>query len=450
MSKEFEDGIDQAILDHLKDRFEISENMLAGKNDRAWALIFDKYDVCEKIQHTGEFEISASTINMFREARLMAKFDHYNNLPEIFKKFKISILPNSRGTYILSTADAYHKFKDIESPEIKMTLPAGLETLDYSSLTSEAKALSAAYISGILSNFLEEDEEFFYPTVNGRMKSGVFDFTVNTISGESINISVNNAQIEIDGGYEGRDISLIEAKNVISSDFMVRQIYYPYRTFHHMARKAVRPIYLVYTDGTYQLYEYRFPNPYQYNDLALIKSRKYTLDPTSISKNDVERVLSTVPVDYSTDKRKITFPQANDFLKVINLCEHLLSNPMNSDEISTYFEFDKRQSDYYGNAARYIGLVQRDSDRRFELTQDGAEIFSLDNRRDRHLEIIKRILNKPVFRDCYLNVEAPYEELKRIIQESMHKHRSDLSDYTIERRASTVIKWCQWIQGLYT
>ena len=86
MSKEFEDGIDQAILDHLKDRFEISENMLAGKNDLAWALIFDKYDVCEKIQHTGEFEISASTINMFREARLMAKFDHYNNLPEIFKK----------------------------------------------------------------------------------------------------------------------------------------------------------------------------------------------------------------------------------------------------------------------------------------------------------------------------------------------------------------------------
>ena len=123
---------------------------------------------------------------------------------------------------------------------------------------------------------------------------------------------------------------------------------------------------------------------------------------------------------------------------------------MNSDEISTYFEFDKRQSDYYGNAARYIGLVQRDSDRRFELTQDGEEIFSLDNRRDRHLEIIKRILNKPVFRDCYLNVEAPYEELKRITQESMHKHRSDLSDYTIERRTSTVIKWCQWIQGLYT
>ena len=43
------------------------------------------------------------------------------------------------------------------------------------------------------------------------------------------NIKVNNSQIEIDGGYEGAEsLTIIEAKNNIADDFIVRQLYYPY------------------------------------------------------------------------------------------------------------------------------------------------------------------------------------------------------------------------------
>ena len=49
---------------------------------------FEKHGILEKIEKHGVFEITSSQINKFREARLMTKFDHRKNLPEIFKKHK--------------------------------------------------------------------------------------------------------------------------------------------------------------------------------------------------------------------------------------------------------------------------------------------------------------------------------------------------------------------------
>jgi len=43
-----------------------------------------------------------------REARLMAKFDHESNLPKIFTNNGLSILPITRGSYIISHFNAYH------------------------------------------------------------------------------------------------------------------------------------------------------------------------------------------------------------------------------------------------------------------------------------------------------------------------------------------------------
>ena len=46
------------------------------------------------------------------------------------------------------------------------------------------------------------------------------------------NIEVHNSQIEIDAGYEGlQKLALIEAKRDLSIDFLVRQLYYPFRTW---------------------------------------------------------------------------------------------------------------------------------------------------------------------------------------------------------------------------
>ena len=56
------------------------------KNDIAWEKLFEKYHILDKIEENGSLAISANKIKEFREPRLMAKFDHRINLPQIFEK----------------------------------------------------------------------------------------------------------------------------------------------------------------------------------------------------------------------------------------------------------------------------------------------------------------------------------------------------------------------------
>lgn len=101
-----------------------------------------------------------------------------------------------------------------------------LESINSNEIANEASAINYAFISKILHNFTEEEN--LLPTVCGRMSSSPFDFTINS-ENESFKINVKNSQIEIDGGFEGHySLSLIEAKNYISDNFLIRQLYYPY------------------------------------------------------------------------------------------------------------------------------------------------------------------------------------------------------------------------------
>lgn len=141
-----------------------------GLNDFAWEELFKKYDILEHIEKSGEFQISAAQIKEFREPRLMAKFDHTVNLPQIFADNKLSILPITRGDYLISHFDAYHKFEESSLPITRVSLPSYIQSLDCSKIPSEAIALNCAVASGIIADFLDDDE--LVSTVSGRMGSG--------------------------------------------------------------------------------------------------------------------------------------------------------------------------------------------------------------------------------------------------------------------------------------
>lgn len=199
------------------------------KNDIAWEKLFDKYNIKEKIDKDGYYKISSAQINEFREARLMTKFDHKSSLPQLFAKEKLAILPVTRGDYIIGQFDVYHNF-DRPSRQIhKFSFPSHICSISYGNITSESNAINAAYISGIIADFTEDEK--LLPTISGRMSSEDFSFKIrNVINNEWVPICVSNSQIEIDGGYEGlKSFIIIEAKNSISDDFLIRQLYYPYR-----------------------------------------------------------------------------------------------------------------------------------------------------------------------------------------------------------------------------
>lgn len=419
-----------------------------GLNDTAWENLFDKYHILSEIERNGQFIISANQIKEFREPRLMTKFDHKVNLPAIFAANNLSILPITRGDYIISSFSAYKEFDEPSTDVQKISIPAHIQSLMPQFLVSEAIALNCANACGILNDFLEDDE--LVPTVSGRMSSGGFRFNIDTAFGTKC-ITVNNSQIEIDAAYEGiHYLSLFEAKRDLSDDFLIRQLYYPFRVWSGRVTKTVKPVFLIFSNGVFNLYQYQFDNPQNYNSLHLVKQKNYVI-ATEIGLADIDNLLRTVPLVNEPD---ISFPQADRMSRIVNLIELLNEKPMSKQDITSEYAFDERQTNYYTGAGRYLGLIDksRDSDGiiLFQLSALGRRVMELEYK-ERQLAIVSQILAHKVFNETLrLHLECGEMPDKHTIVQIMK--RSNLyhveAESTYLRRSSTVIGWINWILGL--
>ena len=177
----------------------MSELNNKSNNDIAWEKIFEKYNLLEKISLDGKVFIKSKEINEIRESRLMTKFDHKSQLPSLFKENNLSILPISRGEYIIGNFQIFHNFEKTDLHLIRHKFSTTLESIDYKNIINESIAINSIFISKILHDFTEEKD--LYPTVNGRMSSSSFDFNIKSSTGYNT-ISVKNSQIEIDNSTQ--------------------------------------------------------------------------------------------------------------------------------------------------------------------------------------------------------------------------------------------------------
>ncbi len=421
------------------------------KNDVAWEHLFEKHHILKIVEDRGQARISSSAINEFREARLMTKFDHENNLPLLFQQYDLAILPITRGEYVIARMQAYYPIGDaVDNGIIYKGLPSYIESAEYSNITSESSAINCAYISGIFADFL--NEEVLLPTVSGRMSSGIFDFSIlSGNDGGSLLIDVNNSQVEIDGGYEGfNKLALIEAKVSLASDFLIRQLYYPYSLWNERVSKNVVPIFLVYSNGLFHLYHYRFTNPKQYNSIELMKYQRYSLEDRDIELADIQSVLNSTE---SVEEPEIPFPQADSFERVVNLCELLFdATKISREEVTTTYDFDVRQTNYYTDAGRYLGLIERvkDDGVSYILTGEGKTVMA-KGYRERQLGLAQAILRHRAFAiglRLYLDKGEPPArgEIVSIMKDAYLYGIG--ADTTYRRRASTVLSWIGWILSL--
>lgn len=413
-----------------------------------WNNIFEKYKILDQINKDGKFEISASQINEFREARLMTKFDNASQLPQIFTENELSILPITRGSYVIAPMDIFHKFPMIESSnEISyFNFPDNIQTLLPDNINSESLALNAVYISGILEDFIQDEK--LLPTINGRMSSSLFNFNIeNTKTKKILNIDVNNAQIEIDAGYEGvESFSIIEAKSHFADDFVIRQLYYPMRLWSSKVRKNIKTIFMVHTNGIYYLYDFKFNDLNNYNSLTLNKFKRYSFDKLEINIEDIEKILLNINL---VDEPKIPFPQADSFERIINLCELLDKSELTKNDITTEYGFHKRQTDYYVNAAKYLDLIKEEGDKLI-LSFTGEKIMQKSPTL-KQLSFVKQILKHPVFHEVLKEQLKTGEVLSKCrVVEIMRKYPlyNVKGENTYERRAQTVSSWIDWITSL--
>ena len=416
--------------------------MADSKNDKAWTELFDKYKILENVQDKGHFEITATKINEFREARLMTKFDHKSQLPKLFSDNELSILPTSRGGYVIGSFETFCDFAENEIPLTRVEFPHTLESLDFKNITSESTAINCAYVSNILADFTEDQN--LLPTVSGRMSSSTFNFKINTKKG-NFKINVGNSQVEIDGGYEGdNSLNLLEAKNYISDDFLVRQLFYPFKLWSGKITKNVRPIFLTYTNGIFHLREYSFTDSDHYNSILLLNEKKYTIQEGVINNEIIQQILDSTRI---VKEPEIPFPQADSFERVINLCELLSERGyLTKEEITQNYDFNERQTNYYSDAGRYLGLIDK-SNGIFTLTKFGEKVFKKPIF-ERNLEFIRLIISHNPFKKTlkfyYENAEIPSkDEVVEFMKQS--KLFNVGTDSTYKRRASTVKSWVNWI-----
>ena len=421
--------------------------------NEAWKAIIEKYHVLEEVEKNGYFLIKASQIKEFREPRLMAKWDSTDSLPEVLRKNRINILPDSRSSYVLGDFILYQKIPELDEPVTRMKqveLP-DYETIDINNISSEANAINVLIISGILDDFLETSGNV--STFNGRMGTGCFDFEVDTYRKIKRKISVNNAQCEIDGGFENEaSVVIMEAKNVVHEDFHVRQLYYPYRLWRSRVKKPIRLVFSVYSNMIYRLVEYRFATPEDYSSIELVQAKNYSLQDTKISRQNLLEVRrnTAVKTDDNMEGTKIPFIQANSMDRVISLLENMYENPMTTQQIAELMDFDLRQSDYYFNAGRYLGLFEKTADdgqKVVSLTALGNRIFRL-NYKKRQLKLVELILEHRIFADFFdvMMETGEVPDKKEIADEMRALHVCN--EGQVARRGGSGGGWVEWVGDL--
>ena len=422
----------------LRARFGVPESMKLGVNDWGWLRILAAgYDA--ELERRGYFYIGARELEQLsgRQPRLMAKHDFSTSRPWIFQRLRLGIVPVSRSEYLVGRFNLYERFPETQRGEVRtLELPAGLDTLSLEAVSSEAVALNGASASGMLEDFLGCAP--LQATVAGRMSTHGLKVRLPDLG---VDVAVDRAQMEIDGGFESLEhLVLVEAKNHLSEDFNIRQLYFPYRRFQQRLAKDVVPVYLVYSNGIFHLYRYEFRDPADFRSISLVDSARYAL---SSSHLDAQAALDIVRAVAPEPEPAVPFPQANSFERVVNLLELIALQPLSKAEITQRYDFDPRQADYYANAARYLGLAEPVEDT-WEPTEHGRRVIEQPQRDARNAALIRALAARRVFREA-LELSLARGAVASTAEICAAMDGLGLSLATSRRRASTVARWTQWV-----
>ncbi len=396
----------------------------------AWEKVFKtkQFDTTVDLHFITADEIKAIT---GQEARIMAKVDFSKDLPEVFKRNGYFLLPVKNGNYAIVRGEGFHLLEDkaaLQEYESKIDFP--LTTAGRGQ--SEMQYLDHSYNTGVLEQVVGVGP--LYQSIRGREYSRKFSFRVGQTT-----LDTESVQIEVDSGLEGKDsIVLAEAKVGTPEDFIIRQLFYPYRHFQIVSpQKKIVPVFLTYdlADQTYNIWVYKFTDPNDYNSIELERNHTFKiLTPTPLRMEDIS------PKGLVTYKDLI--PQANDLDKVIELVFKVSEGVNRYQAVAQHFGFDERQSSYYREAAEALGLVTSEAGI-YQLTETGKKFVSLDAEK-RNIFFVELLSDFHLVQNATETMKKKGVLTRTDIEEIIAKN-SDLTGTTIGRRASSLVSWFNWI-----
>jgi hypothetical protein len=253
-------------------------------------------------------------------------------------------------------------------------------------------------------------------------------------------VAVDSVQIEVDAGYEGaRDIVLVEAKIGRPRHLNVRQLYYPWRHFRSLVPgKTVRPLLLTYDIPTtrYELHEYTFATTDDPGTWLVLRSAGYRLFGPEQRRLD----------DLLEPRRRSqpgVVPQADDFNRLVQFIEVLEAGVDRTGAIAEQVGFDKRQAQYYREAAEYLGLVHPTT---YWPSDAGRDLLRAGPQRRREL-LARAVVNAWVLRELLDRGERiTRSTIEAVIADTPGPGgRPRYSGTTVARRAKTIWAWLRWL-----
>ena len=249
-------------------------------DSKSWEKIFEDYKIYEhdfdKEPYIINSEQIKNTTQVFKktaqkEVRLLCKQDTRESRPDIFKKHGLFLLPKKNGEYYIIKGKGYIDIPDIKSEiiEHKSILDFCLDTSTIGN--SEMQHLDFAYATSVIRTFMNDDSLVL--TIRGRKYTPEFSFYVNKHL-----IETKSVQTEVDAGYEGKNqVVLVEAKNSISSNTIIRQIFYPFKQWSQHTNKDIKCLFFEKRDDLFYIWEFIFEDENNYNSIKLSRSARYKI-----------------------------------------------------------------------------------------------------------------------------------------------------------------------------
>ncbi|MFH1024636.1 MAG: hypothetical protein V1809_14740 [Planctomycetota bacterium] len=248
----------------------------------SWRKIFDDLEIEKHDFNKAPYPISAKQIKSScqkftetgeKEVRILCKQDSRESRPSIFKSNNLFLLPVKNGHYVIIRGEGY-----IDLPAITQDVLNYHSKLKFSPDTtrvgdSEMQHLDYAYAASLIRSFT--GDESLILTIRGRKYTPKFDFMVG-----NNRLIVSGVQTEVDAGYEGENqVVLIEAKNFLATNVIIRQLFYPFRQWQSKTKKKVSTLFFEMDKNAnvISIWQFEFSDPDDYNSITLAKSGKYKI-----------------------------------------------------------------------------------------------------------------------------------------------------------------------------
>src|SRR5699024_1109470 len=320
-----------------------------------------------------------------------------------------------------------------------------LETLEYNEFLTTTDISLFLHHANIINDFFDETSNYLTQLKNNISISLSYNINIHDKVFRIKNLNVQSKYYTV---FENQStITILVISKDFTSDFLITDLFYPYKYFLENYHKNVRLLFVQHLDSIFRLIEFKFNSQDNMNSLEYIKEKRYSLTETELSIDDVGNILQKVKVktNDNQDNTDVPFVQANSFDKIITMMEHLNKKPSDIYDLEMLLNVSNRQVSYYYNAGRYVGLFKKNSlSNKYCLTETGEQLM-LSNYRNRQLSFISLILEHKIFNDLFHKIFNGTFPSKTDVLNLMKKYNVCNSTDTTSRRAESVLAWIKWV-----